>query len=92
MQNDLGTVLPLFAIAIFLCGVSAAAVDAIDDPAKGTFPHCLGVRDFDAHQRTSIEMTAKREKYLSALGQSPEGFALMKTDPLRMGSKVSKIE
>jgi hypothetical protein len=33
------------------------------------------------------------EKYLSALGQSPdEGFALMKTDPLRMGSKVSKIE
>jgi hypothetical protein len=32
------------------------------------------------------------EKYLSALGQSPEGFALMKTDPLRLGSKVSKIE
>lgn len=60
MQNDLGTVLPLFAIAIFLCGVSAAAVDAIDEPAKGTFPHCLGVRDFDAHQRTSIEMAAKR--------------------------------
>jgi hypothetical protein len=60
MQNDLGTVLPLFAIAIFLCGVSAAAVDSIDDPVKGTFPHCLGVRDFDAHQRTSIEMTAKR--------------------------------
>ena len=23
------------------------------------------------------------ETYLSALGQSPEGFALMKTDPLR---------
>jgi hypothetical protein len=23
----------------------------------------------------------RREKYLSALGQSPEGFALMKTDP-----------
>jgi hypothetical protein len=60
MQNDLGTVLPLLAVAIFLCGVSAAAVDAIDDPAKGTFPHRLGVRDFDAHQRTSIEMTAKR--------------------------------
>jgi hypothetical protein len=59
MQNDLGTVLPLFAVAIFLCSVSAAAVDAIDDPAKGPFPHCLGVRDFDAHQRTSIEMTAK---------------------------------
>ena len=32
------------------------------------------------------------EKYVSALGQSPEGFALMKTDPLRLGSKVSKIE
>ena len=35
---------------------------------------------------------AALEKYLSALGQSPEGFALMKTDPLRLGSKVSKIE
>jgi hypothetical protein len=34
----------------------------------------------------------QREKYVFALGQSPEGFALMKTDPLQSGSKVSKIE
>jgi hypothetical protein len=32
------------------------------------------------------------EKYVFALGQSPEGFALMKTDPLQSGSKVSKNE
>jgi hypothetical protein len=32
------------------------------------------------------------EKYYIALGQSPEAIALMKTDPLRFGSKVSKIE
>jgi hypothetical protein len=32
------------------------------------------------------------EKYVFALGQSPEGFALMKTDPLQSGSKVSKME
>jgi hypothetical protein len=30
------------------------------------------------------------ENYLSALGQSPEGFALMKTDPLTIGFKSFK--
>jgi hypothetical protein len=35
---------------------------------------------------------APPEKYDIALGQSPEAIALMKTDPLRLGSKVSKIK
>jgi len=37
-------------------------------------------------------MMLQGEKYYIALGQSPEAIALMKTDPLRFGSKVSKIE
>jgi hypothetical protein len=41
---------------------------------------------------TTAPLTRRSEKYVFALGQSPEGFALMKTDPLRLGSKVSKFE
>jgi hypothetical protein len=47
------------------------------------------------HWQTTIADDGGREskeKYYIALGQSPEAIALMKTDPLRFGSKVSKIE
>jgi hypothetical protein len=41
---------------------------------------------------TEVHQHQNSEKSEFALGQSPEAVALMKTGPLRFGSKVSKIE
>jgi hypothetical protein len=54
----------------------------------------LGIRFFQRSSDSEFAAAAcvVREKSEFALGQSPEAVALMKTGPLRFGSKVSKIE
>jgi hypothetical protein len=65
MQKGLGSALPMFAIAMFLCGIATAVVYSVDELAMRTLLHRLF--DFHVLQRSFYDMMTKRSTATNAV-------------------------